>query len=334
MFVDPTKTTFFRRGCYSPDGALFAAVAGQRPDPAGKHLCVPEAGATPLRRLTVPLSCTAQAAFGIWHTLCGGRCQTRVWCSCDCLPALWLLSSLFAFAPPPFPWPCWPRKPCVCMCASASAVDRGSMAGVAGLSCSCQQGTLPSLPGFVLWSTRCAVRARAWGAGRALALLTGACCGLGTAPGESQALFVDLDYRMVLAVATTTSVLFYDTQQTAPFAMVANLHLAPITDVAWYGCRCCCRCCGEKCMRRMLCVGGGREGHHAHLVASSGGHAGLLCCLWFLAGLKQGTEWANAGNCVGGRLLFSGVLPPRRVRSGRCSAGPRGGGTWPRGRGR
>lgn len=42
-----------------------------------------------------------------------------------------------------------------------------------------------------------------------------------------------LEHRMVYAVATTDTVLFYDTEQLAPFAVVAHLHLATITDLAW-----------------------------------------------------------------------------------------------------
>lgn len=39
---------------------------------------------------------------------------------------------------------------------------------------------------------------------------------------------------MVFAVGTTNSVLLYDTNQEAPFAMFSNLHLATITDLTWY----------------------------------------------------------------------------------------------------
>ena len=42
-----------------------------------------------------------------------------------------------------------------------------------------------------------------------------------------------LDYRMVFAVATTEAVYLYDTQQWAPFAVLSNLHLASLSDVAW-----------------------------------------------------------------------------------------------------
>jgi len=46
-------------------------------------------------------------------------------------------------------------------------------------------------------------------------------------------LFRDASYRMVFAVVTTERVILYDTQQLAPFAMVAHLHYAPLSDVAW-----------------------------------------------------------------------------------------------------
>ena len=42
-----------------------------------------------------------------------------------------------------------------------------------------------------------------------------------------------LPYRMVYAVASIDSVLLYDTQHTAPFAFVSNIHYAAITDMAW-----------------------------------------------------------------------------------------------------
>jgi chromatin assembly factor 1 subunit B len=39
---------------------------------------------------------------------------------------------------------------------------------------------------------------------------------------------------MIYAVATADACFVYDTEQAAPFAMFANLHLAPLTDVTWY----------------------------------------------------------------------------------------------------
>jgi hypothetical protein len=43
----------------------------------------------------------------------------------------------------------------------------------------------------------------------------------------------DLPYRSVFAVATTDRVLLYDTQSAMPLAMVAHLHLAPLSDLCW-----------------------------------------------------------------------------------------------------
>lgn len=38
---------------------------------------------------------------------------------------------------------------------------------------------------------------------------------------------------MVFAIATRSSVYFYDTQQRTPFAVVSNIHYARLTDLAW-----------------------------------------------------------------------------------------------------
>lgn len=45
--------------------------------------------------------------------------------------------------------------------------------------------------------------------------------------------FAGLRYRMLFAVATTELVLLFDTQQLVPFGYLSNLHLAPLTDMAW-----------------------------------------------------------------------------------------------------
>lgn len=45
---------------------------------------------------------------------------------------------------------------------------------------------------------------------------------------------ITLPYRMVFAVATQASVLFYDTQQTWPIAMVSNIHYGRLNDISWY----------------------------------------------------------------------------------------------------
>jgi chromatin assembly factor 1 subunit B len=57
-----------------------------------------------------------------------------------------------------------------------------------------------------------------------------------TPPKEGEAttpLFANLEHRMVFAIATAESVIIYDTEQLAPFAVVANLHFAEITDLSW-----------------------------------------------------------------------------------------------------
>ncbi|KAJ1972749.1 Chromatin assembly factor 1 subunit, partial [Dimargaris xerosporica] len=47
------------------------------------------------------------------------------------------------------------------------------------------------------------------------------------------ATWMDLPYRMIIAVATQDAILLYDTQQPEPFAYLANFHYATLTDVAW-----------------------------------------------------------------------------------------------------
>ncbi|KAI1326945.1 WD40 repeat-like protein [Xylariaceae sp. FL0255] len=42
-----------------------------------------------------------------------------------------------------------------------------------------------------------------------------------------------LPYRVIYAVATQDAVYLYDTQQTTPFCVVSNLHLATFTDLTW-----------------------------------------------------------------------------------------------------
>ncbi|KAM5179913.1 chromatin assembly factor 1 subunit B isoform 1-T2 [Mantella aurantiaca] len=44
---------------------------------------------------------------------------------------------------------------------------------------------------------------------------------------------VSQPYRMVFAVASEDSVLFYDTQQTFPFAYVSNIHYHTLSDLSW-----------------------------------------------------------------------------------------------------
>ena len=43
-----------------------------------------------------------------------------------------------------------------------------------------------------------------------------------------------LPYRFVFAVATLNSLYVYDTQSNYPLAILAGIHYAAITDIAWY----------------------------------------------------------------------------------------------------
>jgi len=38
---------------------------------------------------------------------------------------------------------------------------------------------------------------------------------------------------MIFAVAQVDSVIIYDTEQTLPVSVIASIHLAPLTDIAW-----------------------------------------------------------------------------------------------------
>lgn len=55
----------------------------------------------------------------------------------------------------------------------------------------------------------------------------------GYALTEDKATWIDLPYRLVFAVATSSEVMIYDTQDTKPLAIIGNLHYTPITDLAW-----------------------------------------------------------------------------------------------------
>ncbi|MQL68949.1 hypothetical protein Taro_001240 [Colocasia esculenta] len=51
--------------------------------------------------------------------------------------------------------------------------------------------------------------------------------------GSNSATFFKLPYRVVFAVATLNSLYVYDTESSAPIAILAGLHYAAITDIAW-----------------------------------------------------------------------------------------------------
>lgn len=52
---------------------------------------------------------------------------------------------------------------------------------------------------------------------------------------QAHSLFA-LPYRLIYAVATQNAVMFYDTQQSAPFGRVSNIHYTGLTDLAWSPC--------------------------------------------------------------------------------------------------
>ncbi|XP_021899842.1 chromatin assembly factor 1 subunit FAS2-like, partial [Carica papaya] len=56
--------------------------------------------------------------------------------------------------------------------------------------------------------------------------------------GSNPAGFFKLPYRIVFAVATLNSVYVYDTESVAPILILAGLHYAPITDIAWSSSAC------------------------------------------------------------------------------------------------
>lgn len=45
--------------------------------------------------------------------------------------------------------------------------------------------------------------------------------------------FWDLPYRLVFAIATSRSILIYDSQQPTPIGYISKIHLARLTDLAW-----------------------------------------------------------------------------------------------------
>ncbi|XP_045708524.1 chromatin assembly factor 1 subunit B [Phyllostomus hastatus] len=55
----------------------------------------------------------------------------------------------------------------------------------------------------------------------------------GETDGPSPGPLVALPYRLVFAVASEDSVLFYDTQQLFPFGYVSNIHYHTLSDISW-----------------------------------------------------------------------------------------------------
>lgn len=58
-------------------------------------------------------------------------------------------------------------------------------------------------------------------------------CPCPPADGPSQGPLAALPYRLVFAVASEDSVLFYDTQQLFPFGYVSNVHYHTLSDISW-----------------------------------------------------------------------------------------------------
>jgi chromatin assembly factor 1 subunit B len=46
---------------------------------------------------------------------------------------------------------------------------------------------------------------------------------------------IDLSYKMVFAIGTLDSIFIYDTQSIYPRSVITNIHLQPLTDLAWKG---------------------------------------------------------------------------------------------------
>ncbi|CAI9112899.1 OLC1v1013405C2 [Oldenlandia corymbosa var. corymbosa] len=51
--------------------------------------------------------------------------------------------------------------------------------------------------------------------------------------GQNSSTFFNLPYRLIFAVATMNSLYIYDTESVEPIAIVAGIHYAAITDIAW-----------------------------------------------------------------------------------------------------
>lgn len=50
---------------------------------------------------------------------------------------------------------------------------------------------------------------------------------------SNQNVFLNLQYRMIFAIATSNSIIVYDTQRLIPIAYLENIHYASITDLSW-----------------------------------------------------------------------------------------------------
>uniref|UniRef100_A0A6M2D2R9 Putative chromatin assembly factor n=1 Tax=Rhipicephalus microplus TaxID=6941 RepID=A0A6M2D2R9_RHIMP len=55
----------------------------------------------------------------------------------------------------------------------------------------------------------------------------------GTSKEEFEEPLISLPYKMVFAVATQKAILLYDTQRSAPFAHISNIHYTRLSDLTW-----------------------------------------------------------------------------------------------------
>lgn len=58
-------------------------------------------------------------------------------------------------------------------------------------------------------------------------------CIIGEVSQKSSPALLNLPYRLVFAVASEDSVLFYDTEQSFPFGYVSNIHYHTLSDISW-----------------------------------------------------------------------------------------------------
>lgn len=177
LFVDETKTTFFRRLSYSPDGRLLITPAGRYQEEGS-----PEQNTLYIFRTSMPGTPICRLNIDDQHTVVAVRC---------CPVVFKMREQGTATAP-------WASVHASCLLRQSHCTI-----AIVRLSLPChrrrsRKNTHPAAEGE-----------------------------------EQQPLFKDMTYRMVFAVVTTERVILYDTQQLAPFAMIAHLHYAPLSDVAW-----------------------------------------------------------------------------------------------------
>ena len=60
------------------------------------------------------------------------------------------------------------------------------------------------------------------------------CCPVLFSLRPNQNPVIALPYRMVVAVATKSAILLYDTQHAIPIGLISNIHYTKLTDLSWY----------------------------------------------------------------------------------------------------